>query len=70
MRPERLTNAAQEALANAQSEAVTLSNPEINGLHVLSGLLGNESEDGGVAASVVRRAAISTRNAPMPASRR
>ncbi|MFO0859697.1 MAG: AAA family ATPase [Phycisphaerales bacterium] len=56
MRPDRLTNAAQEALANAQSEAVNLSNPEINGLHVLSGLLGGEGEDSGVAASVVRRA--------------
>ncbi|MBL8887749.1 MAG: AAA family ATPase [Phycisphaerales bacterium] len=57
MRPDRLTNAAQEALATAQSEAVNLSNPEINGLHVLAGLLGGaEGSEGGVAASVVARA--------------
>jgi len=56
MRPDRLTNAAQEALATAQSEAVTLSNPEINGLHVLVGLLGGEGPEAGVAASVVSRA--------------
>ena len=57
MRPDRLTNAAQEALATAQTEAVNLSNPEINGLHVLAGLLGGgEGSDGGVAASVVARA--------------
>jgi ATP-dependent Clp protease ATP-binding subunit ClpB len=56
MRPDRLTNAAQEALATAQSEAVTLSNPEINGLHVLVGLLGGEGPEAGVAASVVGRA--------------
>ncbi len=58
MKPDRLTNAAQEALANAQSEAVNLSNPEINGLHVLAGLLGEGGEGGGesVAASIVKRA--------------
>ncbi|MGH7244767.1 MAG: ATP-dependent Clp protease ATP-binding subunit [Phycisphaerales bacterium] len=57
MRPDRLTNAAQEALATAQTEAVNLSNPEINGLHVLAGLLGaGEGTDSGVAASVVSRA--------------
>ncbi len=57
MKPDRLTNAAQEALANAQTEAVGLSNPEINGLHVLSGLLGEGGEGGeSVAASIVKRA--------------
>ncbi|MBX3379977.1 MAG: ATP-dependent chaperone ClpB, partial [Phycisphaeraceae bacterium] len=56
MRPDRLTNAAQEALATAQSEAVTLSNPEINGLHVLAGLLGEEGGGESVAGSIVKRA--------------
>ncbi len=54
MKPERLTNAAQEALASAQSEAVTLSNPEINSLHVLVGLLSDE--EAGAAASILTRA--------------
>lgn len=59
MRPDRLTNAAQEALASAQSEAVSLSNPEINGLHVLAGLLSDSGETaggGGAGGAVVARA--------------
>mgnify|MGYP002783745982 CR=1 FL=1 len=59
MRPDRLTNAAQEALASAQSEAVSLSNPEINGLHVLAGLLsdsGDTAGGGGAGGAVVARA--------------
>ncbi len=39
MRMDRLTTLAQQALADAQSDAMTRSNPEVTGLHVLGALL-------------------------------
>ncbi len=47
MQPDRLTNAAQEALATAQRDAMGRSNPEVGGLHVLSALLDDHGGDGG-----------------------
>ncbi len=57
MRPERLTTAAQEALANAQREALARSNPEVGGLHLLLGLLEDRS---GPARAVLARAGVET----------
>ncbi len=39
MRPDRLTTAAQQALAEAQSLAMSRAHAEVSGLHVLAGLL-------------------------------
>jgi ATP-dependent Clp protease ATP-binding subunit ClpB len=39
MRMDRLTTVAQQALADAQTDAVNRSNPEVNGLHVLGAML-------------------------------
>ena len=50
MRMDRLTTMVQQALADAQSDAMMRSNPEVNGLHVLSALL---KEKGGAAWSIL-----------------
>ncbi len=50
MRMDRLTTMVQQALADAQSDAMARSNPEVNGLHVLSALL---KEKGGAAWSIL-----------------
>lgn len=39
MRPDRFTTAAQQALSNAQSSAMSAGHPEVSALHVLEGLL-------------------------------
>jgi ATP-dependent Clp protease ATP-binding subunit ClpB len=39
MRPDRFTTAAQQALSNAQSSAMSAGHPEVTALHVLDGLL-------------------------------
>jgi ATP-dependent Clp protease ATP-binding subunit ClpB len=43
MRPDRLTTAAQQALAEAQSLAMSRSHAEVGGLHVLAGLLSDRN---------------------------
>jgi ATP-dependent Clp protease ATP-binding subunit ClpB len=53
---ERLTTAAQQALASAQTAAAARSHAEVGGLHVLSSLL---EEEGGVASLVLGRAGVS-----------
>ncbi len=55
MRIERLTTAAQQALASAQTAAAGRSHAEVGGLHVLSSLL---EEEGGVASLVLGRAGV------------
>jgi ATP-dependent Clp protease ATP-binding subunit ClpB len=52
MRMDRLTTTAQQVLADAQSDAMARSNPEINGLHVLAALIEDAS---GPAASVLSK---------------
>ena len=52
MRADRLTNTAQQALADAQADATTRSNPEVTGLHILAALL---SDRAGPAFSVLQR---------------
>jgi ATP-dependent Clp protease ATP-binding subunit ClpB len=54
MRPDRLTTLAQQALADAQSDAMARSHPEVNGLHVLAALLKDKS---GAAWSILDKAA-------------
>ncbi|MBY0313528.1 MAG: AAA family ATPase [Phycisphaerales bacterium] len=46
MRPDRLTTLAQQALADAQSDAAGRSHPEITGLHVLKALVSERSSPG------------------------
>jgi ATP-dependent Clp protease ATP-binding subunit ClpB len=46
MRPDRLTNTAQQVLADAQSDAAGRSNPEVGGLHVLAALLADKAGPG------------------------
>ncbi len=53
MRPDRLTTAAQQVLADAQSRAMAGSHPEVGGLHVLAALLEDRS---GPALSVLEKA--------------
>ncbi|MBL9000130.1 MAG: AAA family ATPase [Phycisphaerae bacterium] len=53
MKPDRFTTIAQEALAAAQSDALTRSNPEVSGLHILAALIADRNGPG---ASVVQRA--------------
>ena len=53
MRPDRFTNAAQQALADAQSAALAASHPEVTALHVLQALAEDRN---GPAASIVQRA--------------
>ncbi|MBL8764618.1 MAG: ATP-dependent chaperone ClpB [Phycisphaerae bacterium] len=45
MRPDRLTTAAQEAVAHAQADAAQRGNPEVTGLHVLAALLEDRSSN-------------------------
>ncbi len=55
MRMDRFTTAAQQALADAQSDAVSRSSPEVGGLHILRALL---KERGGAPASILTKAGI------------
>jgi ATP-dependent Clp protease ATP-binding subunit ClpB len=50
MRMDRFTTLVQQALADAQSDAMARSNPEVSGLHVLHALL---KEKGGAAWSIL-----------------
>ncbi len=43
MRMDRLTTAAQEALAAAQQDAMSRGNPEVGGLHILAALLADRA---------------------------
>ncbi len=43
MRPDRLTTTAQQALADAQSDAMGRQHAEVGGLHVLAALVGDAS---------------------------
>ncbi len=58
MRPDRLTSVAQQALAEAQSDAAGRSNPEVGGLHVLRALLSDES---GPARAILERSGADAR---------
>ena len=53
MRTDRLTSMVQQALADAQSEAIGRKHPEVTGLHVLGALL---KEKGGAAWSILEKA--------------
>ena len=53
MRPDRLTTVAQQALADAQSDAMSRGNPEVTGLHVLHALL---NERGSTSNSILAKA--------------
>ncbi len=53
MRMDRLTTLAQQALAEAQSQAVAAGHPEVSALHVLSALIEDQS---GPSAGILRRA--------------
>ena len=55
MNPERLTLMAQQALAEAQTQAVARNHAELNGLHILAALLEDRS---GPAWSVLREAGV------------
>ncbi len=55
MRMDRFTTAAQQALADAQSDAISRSSPEVGGLHILRALL---KERGGAPASILTKAGI------------
>src|SRR5262249_22590410 len=46
MKIDRLTTAAQEALAGAQTDAVSRGNPEVTGQHILAALLENQTGPG------------------------
>ncbi|MCX5691920.1 MAG: AAA family ATPase [Planctomycetota bacterium] len=46
MKPERFTNAAQQSLADAQSEAVGRGHPEVTSLHVLHALIADKASVG------------------------
>jgi ATP-dependent Clp protease ATP-binding subunit ClpB len=54
MRMDRFTTTAQQALADAQSDAMARGNPEVTGLHVLAALL---KEKGGAAWSILDKVA-------------
>ncbi|MEM9064980.1 MAG: AAA family ATPase [Planctomycetota bacterium] len=54
MRPDRMTNAAQGVLAEAQTLAAGERHPEVGGLHVLSALV-DDSAGGGPALAVIRK---------------
>ena len=53
MRPDRFTTTAQQALADAQTSALSAGHPEVSGLHVLAALLDDRE---GPAASILSRA--------------
>jgi ATP-dependent Clp protease ATP-binding subunit ClpB len=55
MRLDRFTTSAQQALADAQTGAVSKGHPEVTGIHVLSALLDDRS---GPAAAVVGKAGV------------
>ncbi|GJQ28989.1 MAG: chaperone protein ClpB [Phycisphaerae bacterium] len=46
MRPDRLTVTAQQALTDAQSDAMTRGNPEVGGLHILAALVKDRAGPG------------------------
>ncbi len=46
MRPDRLTTTAQQALADAQTDAASRGNPEVTGLHILRALLEDKNGPG------------------------
>jgi len=55
MKPDKLTSSAQQALSDAQREAIGRNHPELTGLHVLNAMLdGKESP----AAGIITRAGI------------
>ncbi|MBX3368167.1 MAG: AAA family ATPase [Phycisphaeraceae bacterium] len=55
MRTDRLTTAAQQALADAQSGAMARSHAEVNGLHVLAALVEDKA---GPARSILEKAGV------------
>jgi len=55
MRMDKLTTLAQQALAEAQTDAVGRGNPEVTGLHVLGAMLEGDS---GPAASILAKAGV------------
>ena len=55
VRPDRLTTLAQQALAEAQSDAGRRGNPEVTGLHVLAALV---SDQNGPGPSILSRAGV------------
>jgi ATP-dependent Clp protease ATP-binding subunit ClpB len=59
MRPDRLTSAAQQVLADAQRDAVGRANPELTGLHILASLLAEKSGPG---VSILAKAGIDAAN--------
>ncbi len=56
---DKLTVKAQEAIAEAQSSAQSLGNPEIDSLHVLFALL---SESEGIVIPILKRSASTRAN--------
>ncbi len=54
MRPDRFTTLAQQALADAQADAMSRQNPEVTGLHLLAAML---KEKGGSAWSLIDKVA-------------
>ncbi|MHC4710308.1 MAG: Clp protease N-terminal domain-containing protein, partial [Planctomycetota bacterium] len=55
MRPDRFTTLAQEALASAQTLAVTRSHAELTPLHILAALL---ADTAGITGSIMARAGV------------
>ncbi len=55
MTPDRLTTIAQQVLADAQSDALGRSNPEVDSLHILAALL---KEKGGPAWSIIEKSGV------------
>ena len=53
MQPDKLTTAAQQALATAQQSAMGKQHPEVGGLHLLGALIG---EKGGSVGSILAKA--------------
>ncbi len=55
MRMDKFTTLAQQALADAQTDAVGRGNPEVTGLHVLAALL---ADDAGPAGNILAKAGV------------
>ena len=55
MQPDRLTTITQQALASAQSNALSRQHPEVSGLHILAALLEDRS---GPASSILTKAGV------------
>jgi ATP-dependent Clp protease ATP-binding subunit ClpB len=55
MRPDRLTTTAQQALADAQTDAASRGNPEVTGLHILRALLEDKNGPG---VSIMNKAGV------------